>query len=92
MPKLISSAIKFKPKNCEYFQIACGKRHYDILEMIYNLYGDYEKTTVVQGFLTDEDQFVDRYDAYYIALMNHQVKANDEFYRTPLYSEDIWPE
>ena len=92
MPKLISSAIKFKVKDCEYFQIACGRRHNDIFKILENNKIDYEKSTMIQGFMTDEDQFVDRYEAYYIALMNHQVPETKDFYRTALYSEDIWPE
>ena len=41
MPKLVAAAIKFKPKGCEYFQIMCGKRHCDVLEMMYNLRIEY---------------------------------------------------
>ena len=41
MPKLVSAAIKFKPKGCEYFQIMCGKRHCNVLEMMYNLRIEY---------------------------------------------------
>ena len=59
MPKLVSAAIKFKPKGCGYFQIMCGKRHCNVLELMYHLRIEYEKATAVQGVLADEDQFGD---------------------------------
>ncbi len=93
MPKLISSAIKFKPKGSEYFQIMCGKRHCNILEMMYKLGIEYERASAVQGFLTEEDQFVDRYDAYIMAIQSNQLvePMPDSLNYKELYSEDIFP-
>ena len=95
MPKLVAAAIKFKPKGCEYFQIMCGKRHCNVLEMMYNLRIEYEKATSVQGFLTDEDAFVDRYEAFQIARAADQLlpEAKEEYANkttTQLFSEDLW--
>jgi hypothetical protein len=100
MPQLVAAAIKFKPKGCEYFQIMCGKRHCKVLEMMYKLGIEYEKKSVVQGFLTDDDQFVDRYDAARMAYHSGQLKSDtelwqkmkqtDEIYAYPLFSEDLW--
>ena len=50
MAQIIASAIKFKPKGCDYFQIMCGKRHCNVLEMMYKLGIEYEKKSAVQGF------------------------------------------
>lgn len=101
MPKLVSAAIKFKPKGCKYFQIMCGKRHCNVLEMMYNLRIEYEKATAVQGFLTDEDQFVDRYDAAQMAYRNGQILPDSDLLEKmnadpdmlnayQLFSEDVW--
>ena len=101
MPKIISAAIKFKPKGFDYFQIMCGKRHSDVLEIIYRLKINYEVTTMVQGFLTDEDQFVDRYDAARMAFFSGQLPKDTELWQKmskddklqnayALYSEDLW--
>lgn len=101
MPKLVAAAIKFKPKGCEYFQIMCGKRHCNVLEMMYNLRIEYEKATVVQGFLTEDDQFVDRYDAAQMAYRSKQILPDSDLLEKmnadpdmlnayQLFSEDVW--
>lgn len=101
MPRLVSAAIKFKPKGCDYFQIMCGKRHCNVLEMMYNLRIEYEKATAVQGFLTEDDQFLDRYDAALAAYYSGQLSPDTELWQKmaseetsmnahPLFSEDVW--
>jgi hypothetical protein len=54
----------------------------------------------VQGFLTDEDQFLDRYDAARMAYYSGQlspetevwkkIASSEEIYAIALYSEDLW--
>ena len=101
MPKIVSAAIKFKPKGFDYFQIMCGKRHCDVLEIMHLLKINYERSTAIQGFLTDEDQFVDRYDAARMAFFSGQLPKDTELWQKmakdnrlqnayPLYSEDLW--
>ena len=100
MAKIISAAIKFKPKGSDYFQIFCGKRHCHIFEVMYKLRINYEKVSCVQGFMTDEDQFLDRYDAARMAYMNGQLPKEselwqkihnaDSIYAYELFSEDLW--
>lgn len=101
MPKLVAAAIKFKPKGCDYFQIMCGKRHCNVLEMMYNLRIEYDKLSATQGFLTDEDQFVDRYDAAQMAYRNGQILPDSDLLEKmnadpdmlnayQLFSEDVW--
>lgn len=101
MPKIVSAAIKFKPKGFDHFQIMCGERHSDVLEIMHLLKINYERSTAVQGFLTDEDQFVDRYDAARMAFFSGQLPKNTELWQKmasdkrlqnayPLYSEDLW--
>ena len=94
MPRLISSAIKFQNTNSEYFDVMCGKRHADILHRMFLMRIDYDRSTAVQGFMTDTNQFVDRYDAYCLACDAGQIepKAVEEYEvgMPQLYSEDLW--
>ena len=101
MPKLVSAAIKFKPKGSEYFQIMCGKRHCNVLEMMFKLRIEYDKATAVQGFLTDEDQFLDRYDSALAAFQSGQLSPDTDLWKKMaseelsmnahlLFSEDLW--
>lgn len=95
MPKLVAAAIKFYPKDSEYPQIVCAKRHCDCLEWMFNHRVEYNKITHVQGFLTDEDVFVDRYEAFQIARAADQLlpEAKEEYVNkttTQLFSEDVW--
>lgn len=95
MPKLVAAAIKFYPKDSEYPQIVCGKRHCDCFEWMFNHKVEYDKITHIQGFLTDEDVFVDRYEAFQIARAADQLlpEAREEYVNkaiTQLFSEDVW--
>ena len=101
MSKLVAAAIKFKPKNCDYFQIMCGKRHCDVFELMYNLRIEYDKTTAIQGFLTEDNQFLNRYDAALAAYYSGQLSPDTELWKKiastehltgdpNLYSEDLW--
>ena len=89
MPKLIAAAIKFYPKDSEYPQIVCDKRHCDCLEWMFKHQVEYDKTTHEQGFLTEHNQFVDRYEAMYLA---HDQVLDPASYKpgSPLFSEDVW--
>ena len=89
MPKLIAAAIKFYPKDSEYPQIVCGKRHCDCLEWMFKHQVEYDKLTHEQGFLTEHNQFVDRYEAMYLA---HDQVLDPANYKpgSPLFSEDVW--
>lgn len=95
MPKLVAAAIKFYPKDSEYPQIVCGKRHCDCFEWMFKHQVEYDKITHVQGFLTDENQFVDRYEAFNIAKAANQLlpEAIEEYADkavVQLFSEDLW--
>ena len=93
--KVVSAAIKFYIKDNTYPIIMCGKRHCDVLEKIYNMHIEYDKQTAAQGFLTDNDTFVDRYEAFEIARAADQLlpEAKEEYKDkiiTQLFSEDVW--
>ena len=101
MAKIIAAAIKFKPKDSDYYQIMCGKRHCNVLELMHKHGLDYHKVGAVQGFLTEEDQFLDRYEAAEMAFRSGQLsqetelwkkmnKDKDSFFAHQLFSEDLW--
>lgn len=85
MNMIIASAIKFKIKGSDYLQIMCGKRHSDILKLMYDLGIEYQKPEE-QGFLTSYDTFVDREQAAIIAYTSGQIKERKKI----LFSEDLW--
>lgn len=89
MARLTSSAIKFYIAGDAYPTVMTGLRHCDIFEKMYNLNIKYDKQTIIQGFMTSDDQFVDRYDAIGIAYSAGQIPEN--FNSNILFSEDIWP-
>lgn len=91
MAKLVAAAIKFYPKDSNYPQIVCGKRHCDCLEWMFKHRVEYNKQTHIQGFLTEDNQFVDRYEAMDIALEEEQL-LDPYIYKPgkPLFSEDLW--
>ena len=105
MTKIVASAIKFYPIDSEYPQIICGKRHCDCFELMYNHQLNYNKPTHVQGFLTNDNRFVDRYEAAEIAWDANQILIGSDTYQKmwedfvendeltkgyQLFSEDLW--
>lgn len=88
---IVASAIKFTPHFRDYPVIICGKRHADCLEEAFDMGYEWDKEELIQGFLTDDNRFLDRYDAKIEARKCRQlVEDNDNF--RELFSEDIWPE
>jgi hypothetical protein len=103
--KIVASAIKFYPKDSEYPQIVCGKRHCDCYEWMQKHNVEYDKPTQEQGFLTDKFIFIDRYEAAELAWNNRQMLPSSDTYQKikrdilkhdicnhayPLFSEDLW--
>lgn len=88
--KVIAAAIKYYPTNSDYPQIACGKRHADAFFYMHLHNVKYDKKTAVQGFLTDDFRFVDRYEAKKIAVEANQLIVPIEKTFAELYSEDMW--
>ena len=105
MELIIASAIKFYPKDSEYPQVVCGKRHCNCYEWMQKHHIEYDKTTQEQGFLTDNLTFLDRYEAAELAWNNRQMLPSSDTYQKmkrdilkndirnrayPLFSEDLW--
>lgn len=89
--KIREAAIKFHFKLFEYSYdiIATGKSHGTIIQLMAKLgLKRTDRVNEIQGFITTNDRFVDRYEALKIAEENNQIK----FKHNPtdiLLSEDL---
>lgn len=83
---IVCSAIKFSYNN--YPIIICGKRHGDCIKSMsdFSSIKIIDRKNIVQGFLTDDNKFLDRKQAALYAYQNGQVEELSE----TLISEDLW--
>lgn len=78
-----------QPRNIKTGFVVCGRRHHNCFTTVAMLMGIRKERLTkeeVQGFLTNKDRFVDRYEAAQIALASGQIKEPKE----RLFSEDVW--
>lgn len=82
------------PKNIAIGYVICGRRHHNCLQTFAQIYGfPYNEKalaimqTEVEGFMTSENRFLDRKEAYIVALKSNQVSPKEKEY---LYSEDLY--
>jgi hypothetical protein len=90
----------FSPKNISSGFVICGRRHHNCIETFAQMVGfpyssDAKKlhNTEVQGFLTNQDRFVDRKEAYTIAFEANQIIGPNKGYSENLIgltSEDLY--
>lgn len=69
-----TEGIVFQPKNIEKGIVLSGWRHHNVINLYFALTG--KKTAgsgAIQGFLTSLDRFVDREEAFQIALKTKQI-------------------
>lgn len=73
------------------YDIPCH-RHADAFYIISQFVGasEIDKPRTEQGFLTNEDQFLNRYDAMQEAIRCGQVPPGSDKLCAELYSEDLW--
>ena len=74
---------KHQPKNIETGWVVCGHRHHNCFPILTALG---RKGTVIQGFLTDFGNFVDRKTAAKLAFESGQMDTDVEL----LFSEDLY--
>jgi len=78
-----------QPRNIKTGFVVCGRRHHNCFTTVAMLMGIRKERLTkeeVQGFLTNKDRFVDRYEAAQIALVSGQIKEPKD----RLFSEDVW--
>ena len=84
-----------QPKNIELGFVVCGRRHHNcfatirmIFEELENLIPYKKAGKVTQGFLTSDDIFLNRKDAFKVAKDAGQIKG--KLIGGVLTSEDLW--
>ena len=84
---------KYYPTNINYGLVVCGYRHHNCLEHLSNII-DRQKMVEcgsIQGFLTNNNRFVDRKEARIIAEnANQLIEAETTSTGNQLFSEDVW--
>jgi hypothetical protein len=79
-----------QPRNIESGIVVCGRRHHNCITTMARVFKDgVYKRGMIQGFLTSDDKFVTREEAYDIAKEANQLKVPD-MARRGLMSEDLW--
>lgn len=101
VPYLLCSAIWYKdlptmrllPKNCDKGIVLCGWRHGNIIAQMKAtmglrtvVYGENSAGEHKQGFLTNDNRFIERAEAAEIAFKSGQIKVEKKY----LFSEDVW--
>ena len=79
------------PTNINHGLVVLGYRHHNCLEQISKMVDRQRMINVgyVQGFLTNNNRFVDRVEAKVIAFKQNQLLPNYSK-GNELYSEDVW--
>lgn len=79
------------PRNIDFGAVYCGYRHCNCLELISHKYDRIHFISLgsVQGFLTSNNRFVDRFEGMEIAKSVEQL-LSPETVQLELYSEDLW--
>jgi hypothetical protein len=87
--------VKYMPTNVNAGVVVEGHRHADIIRTMVNLLGKRTCTNgedcageSVQGFVTNTNRFVDRYEGMKIAREANQIIEETTF--PELYSEDLY--
>jgi hypothetical protein len=77
-----------QPFNIKTGYVVCGHRHHNCFStsFILNKYEKVKGLEEIQGFMTSENNFVDRYEAAKIAFEAGQTDT----LKNKLYSEDIY--
>jgi hypothetical protein len=103
MKRIYSAAIwykdlptaQYRPSNIDHGIVVEGHRHADIIRTVLNLTGKRSVSNApdgvgktVQGFVTNDNIFVDRVEAMKIARAAGQLIAETGF--NELYSEDLY--
>ena len=93
--KLVCAAIhwddgevhKHQPKNIEIGWVVCGHRHHNCFSILFALgRNTSEDGPLVQGFLTDLGNFVDRREGARLSFASEQTDKDVEI----LFSEDLY--
>jgi len=85
-----------QPKNIDGGFVVCGLRHNNCFGVVKSLFPDIvefkEKyKQVAQGFVTSGNRFVDREEAFGLAIKSEQFREREDRPKSKqLFSEDLW--
>lgn len=86
-----------QPKNIQIGFITCGRRHHNCIVTFAQIVGfpyseesSVIQDTEIQGFLTISNRFVDRFEAYEIALKENQIVNTKDLIEGKLFSENLY--
>lgn len=86
---IIASAIKYRIEKTEQEVVLCGARHHHIIGLLPKLgftpHEGYKE--IAQGFITEDNTFLTRAEAFEHAKKCGQIKDDD---MGVLMSEDLW--
>lgn len=84
---IVSAVVVFETKDGQEYRIPCH-RHADAFYIVSQFLrsDQIDKKKTAEGFLDEDWEFYDRYDACEHAYECHQIN----FHHKPLYSEDLW--
>jgi hypothetical protein len=77
-----------QPKNVVSGYVVCGRRHHNIITTVYSAFG-VKSYNCIQGFLTSDDRFLTREEAYDLAVETKKIKDFKGATKN-LLSEDLW--
>jgi len=75
-----------QPKNIDLGFVVCGRRHHNCIQTLSLIDIKWKEFPYIQGFLTSDDNFVDRVSAVKIAFDCGQIKE----IKDKLFSEDLY--
>jgi len=75
----------YNPINVDQGRVVCGYRHDRCIYLLHDMGYEMKDEYMVQGFLTSNNRFVDRFEAGQIAESAHQWEGNGM-----LFSEDLY--
>jgi hypothetical protein len=87
----------YQPKNIETGFVVAGRRHSNCIitvDILTHSNPDLQKDSILprientQGFVTNEDRFVDRKEGWSVAVASGQIKFDDK--ENILFSEDLY--
>lgn len=71
--------------------VVCGRRHHDAYAILQKIQGFDKEVEVVMGFLTSDNQFLNRKDAFQVARQFNQIHGpNRDDEVNILTSEDLY--
>lgn len=77
----------------EVYSLPPPNRHHNIIWMLAEKFPEednFNRMDIRQGFLDDQGNFLDRYEALKVALEAKQVKDEKIIRAQRLFSEDVW--